>query len=728
MELTITSYSFRINNAPIVPGSVLINDTGSPVHETFTDDGHGHLVGDGSPAGTGSLDYHTGFVTVVYGRVPTSEQPNLQVSYSYYSANTEEFTDSPNQPGILTGSGGGTGTINYSTGNFSVQFHTAPVESGPLVGDYKYKTPSDGVLQLASIWPGDGGNDLSFLVSDGSDYLDEEGKRVLPVSKGGTSFRIQVYDQGQRTNIEFDNLSMIPSSKNIHGQSRYVEDVLGTLRFGEYGFKDDQTNDYVIARVMKAPTPVRSEEVGVNTDAGIQTYSFSLANTPIIPGTVRLFPINNLPEVFVDDADAPGVLVGTGITPGEGAINYETGVVEITFGVLPTTSADILADYEYSTVDNPFVGTNGFMFYLDPTRFNVKPAYDYVRIKGQDAISDLTDGDIIGDFDRQTNTRTGIYAFMDPEQLDINLLAAPGFSAAAVAAALINVAEYRSDALALIDPPMGLSVQEVVDWHNGALAAGVTSDNTPGDFVGYTTAALNSSYAAMWYPWGKLYDPRNNQYVWVPPSVGAVKAIAKTDNVADVGKAPAGYNRGDLKSWLDLEYSPNQGERDYLYGNQNAINPIVKRPKQGIVILGERTLYRLPTKLDRIHVRRMLLYIRKVIATAAVPLLFEPHDRQTWLRFKLLVIPYLDFEIQRRNLYRYEVVCDESTNTSYMIDTSTMVGNIYLWPESAVERLIINFVVSPTSISFDEAYEIVQGQASGGSAAENYLKRLGSTA
>jgi hypothetical protein len=479
---------------------------------------------------------------------------------------------------------------------------------------------------------------------------------------------------------------------------------------------------------MKAPTPVRNEEVGVDTDAGIQTYSFTLAHTPVIPGTVRIFPIGNQPEVFIDDADNPGDLVGTGTVPGTGSINYETGVVEVTFGVLPTTSADLLADYEYSTVDNPYVGTNGYMFYIDPDRFRVKPTYDYVRVKGLDAISDLTDGDVIGDFDRQTNTRSGLYSFMDPEQIDINLLAAPGFSAASVAAALINIAEYRHDCLSLIDPPMGLSIQEVVDWHNGALGAGVSSDNTPGDYVGYTTAALNSSYAAMWYPWGKLYDARNNQYVWVPPSVGAIKAIAKTDNVADVGKAPAGYNRGDLKSWLDLEYSPNQGERDYMYGNQNAINPIVKRPKEGIVILGERTLYRQPTKLDRIHVRRMLLYIRKVIATAAVPLLFEPHDRQTWLRFRLLVIPYLDFEVQRRNLYRYEVVCDESTNTKYMIDTSTMVGNIYLWPESAVERLVINFVVSPTSISFDEAVEIVQGQTSGGSAASNYTLRLGTTA
>jgi phage tail sheath protein FI len=726
VEATVSSYSFIINNTPLVPGSIVVSDDGSSPVETFQDDSNGHLVGDGTPAGSGTIDYQTGIAVINYGTAPSAGGALIRVSYSYYASATETFTDEA-EAGVLAGSGGGTGTIDYKTGAFSITFHTAPVAAGPLVVDYRYRTPTDGVLQFAAVWPGEGGNDLSVLVMDGSPYLDEYGITILPVSRGGTSFRVIVYDQGQRTSIEFDCLSMYPDARNIQGDSRYVETVIGSKVYGETGFEDSQTNDYICARVMKAPLSVDMEEIHVNTDHGVDTYEFTLAHTPIVPGTVEISAAGGGLEVFYDDIDNPGVLAGTGSPAGTGEINYETGFCRITYGTVPTVSRQLMANYNYSRTENPYVGTNGYMLYVDPAQFGVDPMYGYVRVKGTDAIDNLKDSDVVGVFDSATNTRTGIYSFKDPEQLDVNLIAAPGFSSAAIATALITTSEYRADSFSLVDPPMGLTVQEVVDWHNGALMYGVRADNTPGDHVGYTTAALNSSYAGMWYPWGKLYDAKNATMVWVPPSVGAIRAITKNDQVADLGKAPAGYNRGDLPSWLDIEYSPNLGERDYMYGNSNAINPIVKVPKIGVTILGERTLYRKPTKLDRIHVRRMMLYIRKVIATASRFLLFEPHDPITWARFRLLIDPYLRFEVQRRNLYRFEIVCDASTNTPYMIDTNTMVGNIYLWPESTVERLMINFVVTPTSISFEEAFQLVQGGESA-AANINYRSRLGSTA
>lgn len=735
LEVGVTAYSFLINNTPVIPGTVSFSDDYSVPHEVFTDDGRGVIAGNGAIPGTGTIDYQTGVVVFNFGIAPTVNSPNVgsvvRVSYNYYSATTETFQDSLDYPGTLVGSEGGYGTIDYSTGNFAVTFNSAPSASGNLKADYRYRTPTDGILQFVSIWPGDGGNDLAVLITDGNPYINQYGTTVLPVSRGGTSFRVVVYDQGQRTSIEFDNLSMFSSSKNIQGSSRFVEDVIGNKVFGEYGFADSVTNNYIAAKLIKTPLSIELESTNVNSDNGVDTYEFTLEELPIVPGTleISLAGFEEL-ETFYDDVDNPGILFGTASPAGSGEINYDTGFCRITFGTAPTVSGEIVANYNYSRIENPYVGTNGYMLYMHPERYSITPEFDYTRYQGIDAIDDIKDGDVIGEFDSETNTRTGLMSFKDPENIDVNLIAAPGFASAAIASALITIAEYRQDTMAIIDPPMGLSVQQVIDWHNGSLRSGVGTDNTPGDFIGYTTAALNSSYAAMYYPWGKLYDNRNFTYVWVPPSCGGIRAITKNDTVADVGKAPAGYNRGDLVSWLDVEYSPNLNERDMLYGNGNAINPITKVPKVGIVVLGERTLSRKPSKTDRIHVRRMLLYMRKVIATASRYLLFEPHDWKTWLQFKLLVSPYLRYEVSRRNLYRFEIVCDETTNTPYMIDTSTMVGNIYIWPESAVERLMINFVVTPTSISFEEAYELVQGEHSDvtfgytTNAAKNYSSRL----
>jgi len=51
---------------------------------------------------------------------------------------TEVFTD--NGSGVMTGSVGGTGTINYTTGAWSVTFNAAP-GSGAITGDYSYEKP-----------------------------------------------------------------------------------------------------------------------------------------------------------------------------------------------------------------------------------------------------------------------------------------------------------------------------------------------------------------------------------------------------------------------------------------------------------------------------------------------------------------------------------------------------------------------------------------------------------
>lgn len=140
----------------------------------------------------------------------------------------------------------------------------------------------------------------------------------------------------------------------------------------------------------------------------------------------------------------------------------------------------LIANYNYSRSENPYVGTNGYMLYVDPDQFGVDPMFNYVRVQGVDAIDNPKDSDVVEIFDSATNTRTGIYSFKDPEQLDINLRL-PWFSSA-VASALIGISEYRADSFSLIDPPMGLTVQEVVDWHNGTLMYGVKSDKTPGDY------------------------------------------------------------------------------------------------------------------------------------------------------------------------------------------------------------------------------------------------------
>jgi len=308
---------------------------------------------------------------------------------------------------------------------------------------------------------------------------------------------------------------------------------------------------------------------------------------------------------------------------------------------------------------------------------------------GLDGAAD--DSDIVGT--TIGNTSTGMQLFRNDELVDVNMLLCPGRWEKSVIGAMIDLCESRADCMAIVDPPSGLTVQQVVDWHNGQLTG----------HADYLTAAPNSSYAALYWSYVQVYDSYNDQYVWIAPSGPAARTWAYNDSVSEPWFAPAGLIRGNRPGWLDLEHSPSLGERDYMYGYPgHNVNPFVNFVRDGITLWGQKTLQRAPTALDRINVRRMLLYARKVIATAVRYLVFEPNDSITWLRFRMLVEPFLRNIATRRGIYDFRVVCDATTNTPYYIDQNVMRGKLLIKPTKAAEIIEIEFTLLPTGAEFDE--------------------------
>ena len=359
-----------------------------------------------------------------------------------------------------------------------------------------------------------------------------------------------------------------------------------------------------------------------------------------------------------------------------GTVNTSLDVTE-----LSETGRSTVIAYEVST-DDSLLTEGGDALHL------VVPKVEYKTLSGgDDGLSGLVDGDYIG---MTTGTvQTGLQAFRNPETIDINLLLAPGMTSPAILNELIQICEERGDCMAILDSPDNYSVQQAVDWHNGQ---GAFSDHQ----------SFSSSYAAMYYGWLKIYDAYNNVNVWTPPSGHAAGVYAYTDFIAETWFAPAGFNRAHLVQALDVRYSPQQGERDFMYGNQNALNPIVKFPKDGITIWGQRTLQRAPTALDRVNVRRLLLYMRKVVATAVKYLTFEPNDEFTWRQFTLLVDPFCQQVKSRRGIYDFAVICDNTTNTPDLIDQNIMTGRIYLKPTKTAEVINVDFVLTSTGARFED--------------------------
>jgi hypothetical protein len=284
---------------------------------------------------------------------------------------------------------------------------------------------------------------------------------------------------------------------------------------------------------------------------------------------------------------------------------------------------------------------------------------------------------------------TGMQALSEPEQIDIDLLGVPGHSSTSVVTAMLDLCQnVRLDTLAIIDPPFGLTVKEIVDWQNGVHPL--------------NTTRFDSDFGALYWPWLKLRDNFNRIDVWAPPSGSVMATIARSDQLAAPWFAPAGVNRGQVPNITDVFSRPTLEERDLMYGNRNSINPIVQFVDfQGFVIWGQKTLQKRPTALDRVNVRRLMFVIEKRIRSASRQLLFDPHDeilRQKFVRISTAILT----EIQvGRGVDDFRVKCDEELNTPDVIDRNEMRARIGVIPIRAAEFIFIEFSIHRTG-SFAE--------------------------
>ena len=137
-----------------------------------------------------------------------------------------------------------------------------------------------------------------------------------------------------------------------------------------------------------------------------------------------------------------------------------------------------------------------------------------------------------------------------------------------------------------------------------------------------------------------------------------------------------------------------------MYSGGNCINPIVNFPQNGIAIFGQRTTQRQPTALDRINVRRMMIYIKKQILASTQRLVFEPNDEFTWKRVTDLLNPMLADIAMRRGITEFKVVCDASTNTPVRVDRNEMWTKVMIKPTKTAEMVIFELNLTSQSATF----------------------------
>ena len=299
--------------------------------------------------------------------------------------------------------------------------------------------------------------------------------------------------------------------------------------------------------------------------------------------------------------------------------------------------------------------------------------------------------------------RRAIDTVADPEYINMNLLATPGLTQETLTTHMINTCEDRADALALIDLPNVYRPSHEKYYADKKDRIGTTPIQAANALK---DRRIDSSYGATFYPWVQTRDETNGQLVWVPPTVAMMGVLASSERQSQVWFAPAGFNRGGLSDGaagipvISVTERLTSKDRDTLY--ESRINPIASFPSTGIVVFGQKTLQERPSALDRINVRRLVIFLKKQISILSTQVLFEQNVQSTWNRFKSLIEPFLANVKVDFGITDYRLILDETTTTPDLIDQNVLYAKIMVKPARAIEFIAIDFVIASTGASFDD--------------------------
>jgi len=296
------------------------------------------------------------------------------------------------------------------------------------------------------------------------------------------------------------------------------------------------------------------------------------------------------------------------------------------------------------------------------------------------------------------SVKKAIDSISDPEVVEMNMASMPGIWHEGLTSHLINTCEDRGDAIAVVDLKGGYQPT----WESGTETFGgstATIDNLK-------DRSMNSSYACAYYPWIRIRDTINGAMLWVPPSIAGIGTMASSQAKSALWFAPAGFTRGGLTEGsagvpvIAVRERLTSEMRDDLY--EANINPIATFPAEGIVIFGQKTLQVTRSALDRINVRRLMIFIKKEISRIAATTLFEQNVPATWANFTGRAVPFLQEIKIGLGLTDFRVVLDKTTTTEDLIDRNIMYAKIFLKPARAIEFIALDFVITRSGASFED--------------------------
>lgn len=229
----------------------------------------------------------------------------------------------------------------------------------------------------------------------------------------------------------------------------------------------------------------------------------------------------------------------------------------------------------------------------------------------------------------------------------------------------------------------------------GDIGDSVVSDILDQERFGYS----NPSYMALYAGFDKVRDTFNSKWLWLPKAAFAASIMARTDNVANTWDAPAGTTRGIIPSYAQKVIFT-KAQIGSLYDRN--INTSLIVPGTGAVLWGQKTAQLKATALDRINVRRLLIYLENSIEPMLQDFLFALNTPKVQQRVSSLVSSFLGDVMAAGGLTGYRVVCDTSNNTPNIINNNQLLVDIYVQPSKTIEFITLRTIIQNSGVSIVE--------------------------
>lgn len=264
------------------------------------------------------------------------------------------------------------------------------------------------------------------------------------------------------------------------------------------------------------------------------------------------------------------------------------------------------------------------------------------------------------------NNRTGLAALDLDQYREVAIVHAPGVDYT-IALEVVQHCERNRFRFAVVDPlPNLANVNSVVPRDN----------------------ITDSTYAAFYYPWIYVSDPRSGRRKLIPPGGAACGIYALTDNTRGVFKAPANET---VAGAIDLEYDIDQGTQELL--NPRGVNAIRQFPGRGIRVWGARTMSSDPL-WKYVPVRRLFIFLEASIYESTQWVVFEPNDPRLWNRVKQTITLFLRTQWREGALLgakeeeAFTVTVDRSTMTADDILNGRLIVEVGIAPVRPAEFVI----------------------------------------